>query len=273
MGLVLTDDSHYKAIADTIRDRGGDLVVEVFEKDIFTSSEMADAVGVACDANYSEGMADGIDEGYSEGYSTGYAEGYEEGHPEGYAEGYDAGITEGAEICAAKHFVHNFVGNGGTSYSIHIPFEPDVVCITGLDPTCVKKSYQLAVVMCDTRAFGMLGGFMEYGDAGSSSGIANAVYTTTSMLTRYSRTADGTVTIANIGPSDKTVTYGAGVPYTLIALKYAEQTDKERITDFVGRLTGSGSVTLNKAKVNAAFSDAEWSALVATKPNWTFAFI
>jgi hypothetical protein len=38
-------------------------------------------------------------------------------------------------------------------------------------------------------------------------------------------------------------------------------------------LGDSGSVTLNQAKVNAAFTDEEWAALIAEKPNWTFTFI
>lgn len=190
-----------------------------------------------------------------------------------YDSGHTHGMEDGAELCMGMHFVRNFIGDGGVSHSVHVPFEPDVVCITGFDPTCIKKNYQMAMVMCDIRAFGVLGGLVEYGDAGTSSGIANMAYTTTSMLTRYSRTADGTITLANIGPSGRTVVYGAGVPYTLIAVKYAEQTDKERITAFVKRLTGSGSVTLNKSKVNAAFTDSQWAALIATKPGWTFSWI
>ena len=30
---------------------------------------------------------------------------------------------------------------------------------------------------------------------------------------------------------------------------------------------------LNKAKIDAAFTAEEWSALIATKPNWTFAYL
>lgn len=56
-------------------------------------------------------------------------------------------------------------------------------------------------------------------------------------------------------------------------MKYTDKTDKERIAEMVNGLTGSGSLTLNKNKVNAAFTTEEWNALIATKPDWTFAFI
>jgi len=29
-------------------------------------------------------------------------------------------------------------------------------------------------------------------------------------------------------------------------------------------------ITLSKTKVNAAFTDAEWNTLIASKPSWTF---
>ena len=279
MAIVTTDDRHYKAIADVVRDRGGDAVVEVFEKDTFTSGEMADAVGVACDANYDEGVGvgyedgftTGVEEGFSEGYSTGHAEGYEEGHPEGYVEGYDAGITEGAEICAAKHFVHTFVGDGSTTATMNIPFEPDKLILFNLDPLVQTRAKEIALFVADLSAFGRYAAVVALG---SGTALSNAVYTTKSVLTRYSRQPDGTVTLQNVGLNATDIgVFTAGQTFVLVAIKHIEQTDKERITDFVNGLAGSGTATLNQAKVNAAFTDAEWSALIATKPNWTFAFI
>ena len=100
------------------------------------------------------------------------------------------------------------------------------------------------------------------GDAGACKGVSADGFALQSGAITHSQTS-----------RLETVVYGAGVPYTMIAVKYVQQTDKERIADFVGRLTGSGSVTLNKAKVNASFTDSQWAALIATKPNWTFSWI
>lgn len=237
MAKKLYEESNIQAIADTIREN----LPEDFAEVTYTTAEMPGGIVEAC--NYQSGV------------------------------GFKDGCEEARHECAQKHFVHNFVGDGGTSYSFHVPFEPDVVQIMGFDQTCIKKNYWLVLVVCELRAFGLLGGQMQYGDSTSSSGVFNLGYTTASVLTRYSRANDGTITIANIGPSDKVVTYGEGVPYTAIAVKYTEQTDKERITEFVNRLTGSGSATLNQAKVNAAFTDEEWAALIAAKPDWTFSWI
>ena len=192
-------------------------------------------------------------------------------HADAYEEGHKDGKNEEAELCATKHFVHNFVGDGNSTHSFCIPFEPDVIQIFGFDPALFNTPYALAVVICNMAAFGLLGGMTYYGSA--SGGMANMAYTSTAMRTRYSRTADGIVTIKNIGGTTADVVFATGFPYTAVAVKYVEQTDKERITAFVNRLTGSGKVTLNQAKVNAAFTDDEWAALIAGKPNWTFNWI
>ena len=188
-----------------------------------------------------------------------------------YIKGKQAGLDEGAAICATKHFVCNFKGSGTGSVSFYVPFEPDALCITGFDPTFSKKPYALGSFVADLRAFGQAAGNTAYGNA-SSGAMTNAAFTTTSVLNRYSRTEDGTVTIQNIS-SSVAVVFDASYTYTAVAVKYAEQTDKERITDFVNGLTGSGTVTLNQAKVSAAFTDDEWAALITTKPNWTFNWI
>lgn len=59
MGIVTTDDKHYKQIADALRHRG--------EPDKqYTPEEMADGIYSACDAQYMMGVA----EGYSMGYEA-----------------------------------------------------------------------------------------------------------------------------------------------------------------------------------------------------------
>ena len=183
---------------------------------------------------------------------------------------YEAGLDKGAEICSAKHLVYNFVGDGSGSVSFHVPFEPDAVHIIGFDPTYTKTPYAIGLFCYDRRAFGTMAGAALYGNASGASTTVN--YSTTSALNRYSRTEDGVVTIGNIS-SSLSLEFSPGYVYTAIAVKYTEQTDKERITAFVSGLTGSGTVTLNRAKVNAAFTDDEWATLIATKPNWTFTWI
>lgn len=183
---------------------------------------------------------------------------------------YDQGLEAGTAICAAKHFVCNFVGDGSGSASFYVPFEPDVVQIIGFDPTYNKTPYALGSFCYDQRAFGFAAGFMQYGMATGAS--ASQAMTTKTALNRYSRTEDGIITISNLHSSSPVVFY-PNYSYTVVAVKYTDQTDKERITDYVNRLAGSGTVTLNQTKVAAAFTDDEWAVLIATKPNWTFTWI
>ncbi|MBQ3134697.1 MAG: hypothetical protein IJB75_02660 [Oscillospiraceae bacterium] len=187
-----------------------------------------------------------------------------------YDEGVAVGEHNGAAACAARHFVHNFVGDGTGSVSFRVPFEPDAIKIIGFDPRCHVTTYAAFEFTADLRAFGQLGGGVSY--VTSEGSTTTSRYTTKSVLNRYSRTEDGVITIGNLNSSLPLV-FPSGFAYTAIAVKYTEQTDKERITDFVKGLTGSGTVTLHQAKVNAAFPDDEWVALIATKPGWTFNWI
>lgn len=189
---------------------------------------------------------------------------------ESYDRGKTDGLDAGVAICATKHFVHGFVGDGSNSVSFYVPFEPDAVWIIGFDPTYNKAPYALGSFCYDRRAFGFAAGIVQYGLASGSS--TSQAMTTKTALNRYSRTEDGTITISNLHSTSPVVFY-SGYVYTVVAVKYTEQTDTERITDFVNQLENSGTVTLNQAKVEAAFTEDQWAALIATKPDWTFTWI
>ena len=93
MALVVTDDSHYKAIANTLRERLDD------EEFTCTPEEMAGGVSTACEVSFVSGWEGGKEEGFSEGYSVGRAEGHEDGFTEGretgFNEGFDSGLVVG----------------------------------------------------------------------------------------------------------------------------------------------------------------------------------
>ena len=92
MAKVVTDDRHYKAIADTIRKN-------VPIEEYMTPADMPANINTACGYNHEVGFAagaqSGADEGYSVGYSEGYVDGVDDGKEEGYADGYSKGNTEG----------------------------------------------------------------------------------------------------------------------------------------------------------------------------------
>ena len=184
---------------------------------------------------------------------------------------YEKGVEAAKNACEENHFATSFVGDGTDTATFTVPFEPDVMIISGPHPFhATDKGHQMAAMFWfDLRAFGMLGGMALYGHSLTSSKMSTQMLTTTSMLNRYNRAADGTVTITCV----QATVFSEEITYMVSAAKMLDKTDKERITEFVLGLTGSGSVTLNKAKVNAAFTDDEWAVLIAQVPGWTFSFI
>ena len=184
---------------------------------------------------------------------------------------YEKGVEAAENVCTERHFAYAFVGDGTATATFTVPFEPDVLVVSGAYPFHATDlgDNMTALLWFDLRAFGMLGGLSLFGKSSASSKMQYSMLTTTSLLNRYNRAADGTVTLTCISTS----LFSKGVTYMVSAAKMLDKTDKKRITEFVLGLTGSGSVTLNRAKVNAAFTDDEWAVLIAQVPGWTFSFI
>ena len=97
MAKVVTDDSHYKAIADTIREQLDD------EESTFLPEDMPSMIAEACgmqysvgfEAGYTEGDDGGFDEGFNSGFEEGFNNGCEVGYGDGYEEGHRVGKNEG----------------------------------------------------------------------------------------------------------------------------------------------------------------------------------
>ena len=86
MAIVTTDDRHYKAIANTIREKAG-------INDALKPDEMSGYIKDACEVCWNEGY----NEGKAEGYQEGHVDGKVEGREEGYAVGKEDGIEEGKQ--------------------------------------------------------------------------------------------------------------------------------------------------------------------------------
>lgn len=71
MAIVRTDDKHYKAIADTLRNKG-------LADNTFTPQEIPQAISNCCDGFYSVGMSVGYDNGVEEGITQGKKSAYDE---------------------------------------------------------------------------------------------------------------------------------------------------------------------------------------------------
>lgn len=196
---------------------------------------------------------------------------FPDGMAAGVSQAYEAGESAERAKCVAKHFVTTILGNGETSISFYVPFEPDFLSVFCNDADIYGAAIPTVYgVNFDICTFGFVAGVRFIG---VSNGLNNVAMSSESYKSRYSRAEDGTVTIENMNSGDTVGQFKENRPYMVCAVKYVEQTDKERITEYIRSLGDSGSTTLNQAKVEAAFTDEEWAALIAEKPGWTFSFV
>ena len=104
MSLVITDDKHYKNIADTIREYAE---LNNDGNDIFAPQEMPFGISLVRNKGYDIGYHDGYHDGYGYGEVDGFTEGYNYGYDEGETNGKDLGNQE-----AYDTFWDNFQQNG-----------------------------------------------------------------------------------------------------------------------------------------------------------------
>lgn len=193
-------------------------------------------------------------------------------------EAYNQGVEQAKAECASKHFSAVVTGDGSTELTFHVPFEPDTLCVTCHDPDLRVVEGIMTIVQIEPCAFGQIAGSycMTSGGGGSYVTGLNPLGT---LSARYSRNAEGFVTIKNFVTTTTPATqgyFGNGVDYLITATKNLEKTDKERITEAIERLPTDPakkySIYISKAKKEAAFTDAEWAALIgtATAKKYTF---
>ena len=309
MGLVLTDDRHYKAIADTIRENAP------IEQSM-TPAEMPDNIVAACEYNHDEGYSSGYETGSNDGYDDGYADGYDDGSAGGYTEeDIAAAIEQGKQaeydrfwdVCQPSEvgdYRYKFCGSGWTAET----FRPK----RSIRPTAANQMFlqTTALNISLPEHLGRLGLELDFSRCATFSEMLlySAVYeigvvdtraaTTVTYLFRYAKSL---VTVQNLILKDD----GSQV-FNNTSFQYMEALENFTVTGTFGSRSGgmdfssstklskashysifaalstttSGlSITVSKAAVDAAFetspgakdgsTSAEWLELVATRPNWT----
>lgn len=189
---------------------------------------------------------------------------------------YDAGKMEAEQVCRSKHFATVITGDDGTELSFHLDFEPDRIDICCFDPDLRMYRGMIAFCHFDIAALGQGSGFHGIASGPSNTTVlgtySNALTAASNLPKRYKRDADGTVTIGNLIYNDLAGRWGKGMEYVISAAKVHAKSDKQRLTEIVERLPEGGTynIHIQEAKKDAAFTDAEWNALIATKPTYTF---
>lgn len=191
---------------------------------------------------------------------------------------YGMGEAAAKAACEEKHFITTVAGAGGTELTFACPFQPDRVLVSCYWPSVYKQENVIAMFVADRRSFSHIGGgAVTYRTNGN---VSHQGLTVNALTTRCTYNENGTVTLGGVTGASGAGVFAEGAPYVVSAVRYADETDRQRITQYVQALTGSGAAALNGSKVDGAFEtfpgavdgrDSEaWADLIATKPDWTF---
>lgn len=178
----------------------------------------------------------------------------------------------GKETAKARYFSEEVtLAERKTYIDLPIRFVPDIISISTTQNTSrTTASTQMlqnirfaptTEILC-----GSFGGctstksnFFSY--LGTASGTAFGLLT---------KTENGYRIYANTDSTGKQLYYDVG-KYEVLAVKCSSRTDRELLTDFVNGLSDKGGTAyILKLMQEQAFTEAEWDALIAAKPGWTF---
>ena len=290
MSLVVTDDKHYKAIADSIRNN------PVTSPGKMKPEDMAKEVENAISGMYAFGYGEGEQSGYSEGFQHGYDDGFTVGEESGRAAGevlaYDRFWDAYQQNGTLTNYERCFAGRGWTADTFKPKYNIVPVTTTHMfSASCLSNCDldELAANAGITIDFSNATTFTEPFTWGNVAKVGTIDTRSASSLTAIFAYAhklqtirllilkeDGSQTFGN----NSFVSCNALVDLTIqgkigttgLNLQWSTKLSKASITSVVNALsaTTSGlSITLSKTAVNNAFTTAEWSELAGTKSNWT----
>ena len=178
----------------------------------------------------------------------------------------------GKETAKARYFSEAVtLAERQTYIDLPIRFVPDILSISttqNTSRTTASTLMQQTVRFAPTTEL-LCGSFAGCTSAksnffaylGTASGTAFGLLTKTENGYRISANTDGT---------GKQLYYDVG-KYEVLAVRCSGRTDRELLTDFVNGLSDEGGTAyILKLMQEQAFTEAEWDALIAAKPGWTF---
>ena len=180
------------------------------------------------------------------------------------------------KTCHDRHYAAVIRGSGTSELTFPLPFEPDVIEICCNDPDIRATSGVVAYAQFDLAALGQLTGIfcMTAGpvSGGNLGSYTNALSAASKLSRRCRRNADGTVTVGDLPYESTLGIWDSSLDYMVTAAKCVTRSDKERITQIVERLPEGQTykIHIQKAKKDAAFTEAQWNELIASKSTYTF---
>ena len=216
-------------------------------------------------------IAENMPDVYGRGQMMGELSGYKRGYEEGV---FDGGIA-GREQCLMNHYSTTFYGSGTGEILQEIPFKPDIVLVYSTDACTSKIPYSYRGIAVDLRACGRHMGnfFYIWGNGDYRCGWLGS-----SLNSKYVTYQDGIFRYEMSQEQLPHVSWLTNVKYHLIAMRFPDETGKElfreQILSLPDKVPGgiSNQLTVVKSVVDGYFTQAEWEALIAQKPNWEFLY-
>lgn len=190
------------------------------------------------------------------------------GWNEGMGQGYNLGLEEGKAECQSKHYVGAVMGSGTNTISCNVPFEPDIITITGHSAhsyALLNNYMQLAIEMKKCCRYV---GSLKCRKDGPTTIIDLGI----NYIKRNTSYIDGVFTFTE--PNYK-LPFDENTIYEVVAVKNGKTAKQNTITEINNLPNESSGTNLlySKEAINATFTTEEWESLIATKPNWTFALV
>lgn len=284
MAMVLTDDKHYKNIANEIRSR-------LLTDKTYKPEQMPNGINDVLMRGFTDGNAEGYERGKNEGYTEGLnkgfvdgsAEGYERGKTDGYNEGLNKGLNQGFVNGRAegieqgkqtaydefwdsfqlngtrRTYTYTFAGLGWTDISYNPKY--DIIC-----DNSAGYMYAYATQITSTKKPITLNG-----------ANAQAVFLGCTRLTTIP-SIKITSNVTSLASAFASCTSLVNITFTEDSAIVADinlgecPLNKASIVSVINALFGTvtgKTATFKKTAKEAAFTDDEWAALKATKENWT----
>lgn len=239
MAIGVTDDKHYKAIADVLRSYTN-------PDNTFTPSEMP------------EGIVNAVNAGTNTARQEGYDSGYEAGRKSEYDKLWDNLQQNGTRAQYVSAFA--YTGWNDKNYNPKYPITPTNT--NGMD-----QIFNWNQRITDTKV------------PITAHGNCRQAFYQAVFLKRIPKLIfNGATNVSNMFYGcDALEELNAEGELTLsLSLSDSTKLNKTSIESLVSVLSSSTSgqaLTLSATAVNNAFAEAEWSALIATKTNWTISLV
>ena len=275
MAIVTTDDKHYKEIADELRE-GAEMVYGLSTKDMrFKPSDMSTALKFT--------IIDGI--------SNSYDNGIEQGKRAEYDAFWDAFQKNGQR----RSYINAFGGEGWTAETLRPTHDIIVVgAMSSIFQYCgfegdLAQHFEDLGITFDSSGATQAHNLFSYAgkitripaiDISKCAAASSALFTNCYELV----TIDGLTVAANNAWSGAFTSCRSLVNLTIYGtigtqgpdLHWSKTLSRASIESVINALSATTSglaVTFSQTAVNNAFTSDEWSALIATKQNWTISLV